>query len=586
MFFQPVRYTSGAHAEEADANGPFRWLTARSTLEFEASDHARFLDFWALSAFYDLSQEFTARISDRLTTFALPRGWSPVSVEVPVGAERVEFSSNKRIPAAHHPADPRELGAGVRGLSFHDDAERHRRIMERHHNAVANVRETLGGRTHLHTTPPSLGIDMYGACNVKPPCVYCEWDWNKSLEGPFVDAPFTLDTLREWGPFFDHSTNLVNCSIGEPFMMKNIDELLDAFAANGKFLELTTNGQILTETNIQKLLGRSIALYISLDSAAPDTYAKLRNQRFDAILNNVRRLVEAKGGPKRQPVVNLVFMPMKANLGELDRFVGICADLRVDRLVLRPLNYSDKLELNWDRAGYRFEYQKELLPFETLVRASGRAAELCRRAGVELSDQMDFGGSLGRQFDVWFEDGRRSVTGPPPTESPAEPVPARPTPIPAESRAPSEVRVQASLGSEANPACLEPWKSLYILRRGVFPCCYGAKPIAPMNEYREAWNSPLLQAIRGDLARGRFHQYCLDSPACPIVRKSAEAHELRPADAIRMRARHVGAEANRQWRKAIWARQWAGIRLRRILTEPAYVRQHLGRMWQRLGGGK
>src|SRR5437899_3360724 len=178
----------------------------------------------------------------------------------------------------------------------------------------ASLNEMLDGRAVLESTPVSLGIDLYGVCNVKPPCVYCEWDYSKDLEGPFVDAPFTVDTLREWGPFFDNTVNLVNCSIGEPFMMKEFDDLLDAFGDAGKVLEMTTNGQILTDRNIQKLLSRSIDLYISLDAGTAETYAKLRNERFDNIIHNLRRLISAKGGRGKYPHVQLVFMPMRANV--------------------------------------------------------------------------------------------------------------------------------------------------------------------------------------------------------------------------------------------------------------------------------
>ena len=210
---------------------------------------------------------------------------------------------------------------------LHEDPARHAEIARQHANAVGNLREMLEGRTELSSTPVSLGIDLHGACNVKPPCVYCEWDFNKELEGDHADAPFTLDTLKDFGPFFDNAESLVNCSIGEPFMMKPIDDLLDAFDRGGKVLEMTTNGQILTDRNIQKLVGRTVDLYISLDAGTRETYAKLRNDRFDLILNNLRRLIEAKGGPGRLPRVHLVFMPMRVNVHELDDFVRICADL-------------------------------------------------------------------------------------------------------------------------------------------------------------------------------------------------------------------------------------------------------------------
>ena len=80
-----------------------------------------------------------------------------------------------------------------------------------------------------------------------------------------------------------------------------------------------------------------------------------------------------------------------------------------------------------------------------------------------------------------------------------------------------------TLGEGGLPACLEPWKSLYVLRRGVMPCCYGDRPLAAMGEYRETWNAPILQDIRRHIARGEFHAYCLGSQSCPIVRKSRHA---------------------------------------------------------------
>ena len=309
------------------------------------------------------------------------------------------------------------------------------------------------------------------------------------------------------GPFFDNSVSLVNCSIGEPFMMKNFDDLL--------------------------------------------------------ILHNLRRLIAAKGGRGGLPRVHLVFMPMRVNVHELEAFVRICADLEVDRLVLRPLNYSPSVSLDWDRAGYRFEYQKELLPFEELVRVSGRAAEICRRLGVHLADQMDFGGSMGAQFDRWFEEGRREVarafdaantveasapSGASSAEATAaEPSVSEPAPV-VEPAGPAPAEPLPSLGSERKPICTEPWKSLYILRRGVFPCCYGGAPLAKMDGYRDAWNSPEVQAIRAELAAGRFHDYCLSSPAYPIVGKAHESAGLTTAQSVKMETRRAWARVDRAGR--------------------------------------
>ena len=526
----PVEFGEGFYWEESDRSGAFRWMSERGRLAFAAAPRPRYLEMVVYSEFHDLSQWLEVRAGAAGSRLELGFGWTTVSVEVPAGADGVELEANKIYPRAFYPGDGRALSVNLRPPRLHGDLERHGHIERQHRNAVLNRREMLARSTSLSSTPVSLGIDMHCVCNVKPPCVYCEWDTSKTSEGDNVERPFTRETLEEYGEFFAGATSLVNCSIGEPFMMKNFDGLLDAFGDRGKFLEITTNGQILTDRNIEKLLGRPIHLYISLDSGTAATYAKLRNDRFDGILANLRRLIAAKGGKRAFPHVYLVFMPMPINAHELEDFIRICAELGVDRAVLRPLNDSPAIDLDWERAGDRFRYQDQLLPFPELIEISGRAAGLAERYGVELIDQLDFGEALKSKFADRFARGYREGLGPA-AAAPA-PAPAAPAPTAAPARD-AAAGPLPSLGAEQVPICDEPWKSLYILRRGVYPCCYGGHELAPMDDYRRVWNSTELQEIRSELAAGRLHAYCRQSPACPIVRKMAAAGEIRgPAPSL------------------------------------------------------
>jgi sulfatase maturation enzyme AslB (radical SAM superfamily) len=516
----------GFHHQEHAEGLPFRWMSLRGRLEFAPQARPRFLEAWVRSNFHDLSQVVTAEAAGAPPQeHPLAYAWNALSIPVPPGADHVLLRANRTFPREYYPGDGRELAVQVRGELLHGDAARHAHVARQQANTVANRRELLAGKVDLRSRPPTLGVDMTGACNVKPPCVYCAWDFNKALEGANVDVPFSTDTLEHYDAFFEDAQELVNCSIGEPFMMKNVDELLDAFGSRGKVLELTTNGQILTDVNIAKLLGRNVHLYISLDAATAETYAKLRNPTFDRLLDNVRRLVAAKGGRGKLPLVYLVFMPMRANAHEVDAFVALADALGADRLVLRPLNESEGVELTWDRAGYHFDYRQELLPFAERVRISGRVAELCRQRGLDLSDQMDFGGALRAQFGEAFEQGRREAA---PAAAPVSTAPlvAPAAEAPAAAPAPITTAPVPHLGEERLPACTEPWTSLYVLRRGTMPCCYGGRAIAPMEDFQRAWNGRLMQAIRRDLLRGRFHRYCLDSSDCPIVRKALEARSL------------------------------------------------------------
>ncbi len=528
-----ARYASGFYGVEHDDLERFRWMGLRGRIEFEPGAEPGFAEFRAWSGFHDLRQHLTVEGGGPPETFELPHGWWTVSVPVPAGCGAVRLRADRQLPPSARPGDDRQLAVRVAAPRIHRDAARHRTVAGQLRNAVLNTREGLEGRTELASTPTNLGIDMYGVCNVKPPCVYCDWDFAKALEKDDVEAPFNLDTLGDYGPFFDNAASLVNCSIGEPFMMKDFDALLDAFGDGNKLVEMTTNGQILTDRNIGRLLGRRIELYVSLDAATAATYAKLRNDTFDRILANLRRLIAAKGGRGGLPRIHLVFMPMRVNMHELDGFVDLCADLDADRFVLRPLNEIGD-ELDWTRAGHHFVYSRERLDFDTLVRLSARAAALCRRRGVPFSNQLDFGGEMEpiyrRAFDEALAEADGSST---PAPAPARPGPgegegppvAEPTRPLASDAAAAGQDGEDTLGEGRLPACLEPWKSLYVLRRGVMPCCYGDRPLAAMGEYRETWNAPVLQDIRRHIARGEFHAYCLGSQSCPIVRKSRHAAE-------------------------------------------------------------
>lgn len=532
-----TRWLAGVYAIELDGIDPFRWMGQRAVLELEPSDRPQFLELEVMSEFFDLAQHLEITAGGKRHVFPLVHGWGPVSCAVPAEADTAELTAEVLLPSELHAGDPRQLAIRVRPPLLHSDAARHSAVLARHENEVLNQREMIDGRSVLRSTPPSLGIDIHGECNVKPPCVYCEWDAMKTLEGDQAGRAVGPDALAGYGEFFTNASQLVNCSIGEPFMLRQLDAILQMCSEHGKALEMSTNGQILTDRNIERLLGRNIRLYISLDAATPETYAKLRNDTLPRILANIQRLVAAKGGRGRLPYVYLVFMPMTVNRHELDQFVRLCAELDVDQLVLRPLNASEGVDLTWERSGYRFVYHREILPLPELIRLSGRADELCRRWEVPLSNQLDFGKATRDMFAALFEQGRlgvdagqdtpRQMAAPSPPDQEDEPVPP-PLADPSDSTA----GARSTLGSERWPVCTEPWRNLYILRRGIMPCCYGGQPLADMDNFREAWNGPTLQAIRSKLAQGRFHSYCLRTSSCPIVRKDEGAGGLPFAQAV------------------------------------------------------
>jgi hypothetical protein len=74
-------------------------------------------------------------------------------------------------------------------------------------------------------------------------------------------------------------------------------------------------------------------------------------------------------------------------------------------------------------------------------------------------------------------------------------------------------------GASGLPLCREPWQSLYILRRGILPCCYGGAVLGEMEDFAAVWNGPEMQELRRCLSRGELAPYCLENPGCPIVQR-------------------------------------------------------------------
>lgn len=544
----PVRYGQGFHEPETTTMGPFRWVSTSGAIEFEPFEQESYLELRMSTSFHDLSQNLRAQMERpggapiaETPHYPIPSGgiWL-LSIAVPAGTSRVVLKFNKPFPPALHVGDPRDLAVPVFEARVHLEGDRHAHVIRQWQNLLLNQTEMLAGARELTSTAPYLGIDLHGECNVKPPCVYCDWDASKAVEGDAVSAPFDLGTLAEYGPHYENSAALVNCGIGEPFMKRDLDGVLEDFGRRGKLVEMASNGQILTDRNIDTLLGRHVQLYVSLDAATATTYARLRNRNFDRIIDNLRRLISRRNElGLSHPVIYMVFMPMKANIAEIDLFVRLCADLKVDLMVLRPLNLG--FNLSWAREGYRFDYQEELLPFEDLVRVSGRATEMCARLGVNFSNQLDKGGALGDRYTILFEEGRQQAREALGESQP--PAPAGPAAIETSSKSETEAasapisdadtetataaRAAAteSLGHGKLPLCVEPWKNFYILRRGIYPCCYGAGPIAPMEDYAQAWNGPALQGLRESISKGELHDYCKKAPSCPIVRKLVFANQ-------------------------------------------------------------
>lgn len=402
-------YYYGWHEWEHDEFFPYAWMEqkARVILPVQQVMAHRFISFYAFSEYANYKQALSLELNgEELGVFPLLKSWNFYSFPLPhvqniqmrtEGYELVLFL-NRIFPEKYHREDPRELGVKITPIKFHDENGTHEGFLFFHKNAVLNYEERKRGETELKSYPINLGIDLLAKCNMKPPCVYCLWDWMKEEEEGHIETVVDEKTFEEYGPFFRSARLLINCSIGEPLMHPRFEQIMEYCTKQNKIMEISTNGQAFTKRTIKALVGKPVYLYISLDAATKETYAKIRNDRWKSIIPNLVLLNEERKKKGNLPKIHMVFMPMRVNKNDLEEYFQLCQRIEADALILRPLLVLNKPKIERERGGYVFDYKNELLSREELEEIFEKCQVYSKKHGVPVANQFSFGKRDEEQF--------------------------------------------------------------------------------------------------------------------------------------------------------------------------------------------
>jgi MoaA/NifB/PqqE/SkfB family radical SAM enzyme len=462
----------GFYDVEWDVDGEFFWTRPQFTLIRQQAGRYFYTKFFYLGAAGTLTIQSSA--NGWRTEIPLQQGWQEVVIALPQAGqagERLQFQVEPPMTAS---PDPREFGLRFRSWRGLESAEEFQRIDGRLSNARNNALEYSRGVSQLASTPTKLRIDMESRCNMMPRCVYCAWDYTKELEAKNTARhPFVPEFFDELGEYYENAQEVVNCGHGETLLSPHFSAVVERLHRDGKHFEFTTNGMLLDESVRAQLLGKDIFVFISLDAATAEGYARYRNDQFERITGNIRSLSRERANVGSLfPKIFVSFILMRSNLAEVDAFLSLCRELGVDAILFRTLNeYDNTLGQTVHRAGFDFCYAEERLTPPELAAAQERITAQNLQWGMTVIFLLD---------------------------------------------------EQAS-GSDG--PCPELWQSLYALQRGFLPCCFAREPILtelpdsalPLREQvRYFLNSPQAQAMRSELAAGSIPAYCR-AVACPYL---------------------------------------------------------------------
>lgn len=314
--------------------------------------------------------------------------------------------------------------------------------------------------------PRRAQIEVTGACNLR--CPMCLVSHRPTLGRRQGAMP--LETFEHLLASLPELEEVVLQGLGEPLLAPRLFDLLAAAKARGIAVGFNSNGTLLTQPRARRLVELGVDwLRISLDGSTEGAYESIRaGASFDAVAANVRGLLaERAAAGTGRPVVELVFVAMRRNLGELPGLVRLARDWGVDGVFVQSLSHSfaDTEPASRYAALRRFVHEEALwdapAPEEAAVLAEARG--LAEELGVPL-------------------------------------------------RLP---RVEERPPRGDGPGCDWPWTSTYVTHRGeVQPCCMVmGEERATLGTLAEGgfpavWTGAAARAFRRGLLDGEPHDVC------------------------------------------------------------------------------
>ena len=181
---------------------------------------------------------------------------------------------------------------------------------------------------------PSLDwIQVETTTHCNSDCIYCPHTIQHSL---WEKRHMSIELFDRIVPYLKYTDLIYLQGWGEPLLNPHIFELIETGKKLGKRVGFTTNGMLLTEKSIGKLLDLGLDIIsISLAGATALTHNRIRRGTdFEKIITNLKRLSRIKSEKKStKPAVHLSYLMLKSNVHELKKIISLARKIAADQVV-------------------------------------------------------------------------------------------------------------------------------------------------------------------------------------------------------------------------------------------------------------
>ncbi len=172
--------------------------------------------------------------------------------------------------------------------------------------------------------PYKVIFELSALCNMK--CTMCPRNVMRRKEG-LIDFDVFKKIFSEINPPF------VNLSgLGEPLLHPQVFEIIEYCKKNRTYVKIFTNGTLLNNENITKLLSTHIdEISISLDGVDKKTYEAIRiGADFDEVISNIKNLINIIRRLNSKTKVQFYLVLQKDNFRRFPDYIRFALSLGVD----------------------------------------------------------------------------------------------------------------------------------------------------------------------------------------------------------------------------------------------------------------
>lgn len=126
----------------------------------------------------------------------------------------------------------------------------------------------------------NLEIIVTENCNLR--CKYCFYLEKPNINKQEIDFEKICDFINELKN--EVEINLITITGGEPFLYKNLKELIEFCRPICSVIRIFTNGTLINESNVKFIIKNNVFLHISLDSISEEYVEKYRGG-YEKIIN-------------------------------------------------------------------------------------------------------------------------------------------------------------------------------------------------------------------------------------------------------------------------------------------------------------